>query len=130
MAMQYSRGFLHRLQSVLKAAARLTHRSSLYGHIHTNALRPLLAVSRECINFKLAVLITYMVWRHCIQRINDANHHCLRSSSSSSQLVIQQTRLSTVSHHVFLMVVSSVTRKSFDILALYKSDYYYYYYYY
>ena len=59
---------LRRLQSVLKAAARLIHRSSRYVHV-TPMLRDLHWLrSSERIHFKLGVLISdaCMVWRHGI----------------------------------------------------------------
>ena len=58
---------LRRLQSLLNAATRLIHRSSRYEHV-TPMLRDLHWLrSRECIDFKLAVLVYTDVrtaWRH------------------------------------------------------------------
>jgi len=98
---------LSRLQSVLNAAVRLTHRSSRYEHV-TLMLRDLhLLRSPECIDFKLAVL-TYQCLHGLaprylsdyIQSVAVSNCRRLRSSSSS-QRVIRRTRLSTVSDRAF-----------------------------
>jgi len=99
--------YTYQLQSVLNAAARLTHRSSRYEHV-TPILRDLHWLwSPERIDFKLAVL-TYRCLHSLeswylsdyIQSVTVSNHHRLRSLSSS-QLVIRCTRLSTVGDRAF-----------------------------
>ena len=103
---------LRQLQSVLNAAARLTHRSSRYEHV-TPMLRHLHWLqSPERISFKQAVLVYRrlhgLVPRYLsddIQLVTYSNHRRLWSSSSS-QLVIRCTQLSTVGDCVFLVAGS------------------------
>jgi len=100
---------LSRLQSVLNAAARLTHRSSRYEHV-TLMLRDLHWLrSPERIDFKLAVLTYRCLYdlaprylSDYTQRVADSNRRRLRSLSSL-QLVIRRTRLSTVGDRAFLV---------------------------